>query len=143
MSQAIKFITGLLFMLLIAGCSHTTSSQPFFEPPAAPPGKALVYMMRTQVIQGRFYDSIFSVNDSAIVGLGDRTYSWVFVTPGVHKVSAGQRPHPKNVRLNLNVEEGKQYFVEYTQEYMAEIIRVRDPKEGKPMVQKYFYVPVQ
>ncbi|MFJ7793454.1 DUF2846 domain-containing protein [Pseudomonas sp. NPDC096950] len=138
-----KSLAVSLFMLLLAGCGHMTSSQPYFEPPAPPPGKALVYMMRTQVIQGSFYDSIFSINDSAVVGLNDRNYSWVFISPGLHKISAGQHTHPKNVYLNLTVEPGKAYFVEYTQEYMAELIRVRDAREGKVLVRGYSYIPVK
>ena len=120
-----------------------TSSQPYFEPPAPPPGKALLYMMRTQVVQGSFYDSIFSINDSAVVGLNEHNYSWVYISPGLHKISAGQRTHPKNVHLSLTVESGKEYFVEYTQEYMAEMIRLKGPKEGKTMVTGYLYVPVK
>lgn len=138
-----KSMTVLLLMLLLSGCGHTSSSQPYFEPPAPPQGKALVYMMRTQVIQGSFYDSVFSINDSAVVGLGNQTYSWVLVSPGQHKVSAGVRPDPRNVRLNLMVEPGKAYFVEYTQENMVEMVRVRDAKEGTAMVKGYLYIPVK
>ncbi len=47
MSAAMKSIPVLLLMLLLTGCGHTSSSQPYFEPPAPPQGKALVYMMRT------------------------------------------------------------------------------------------------
>ncbi|MCU1759580.1 hypothetical protein NTD84_07560 [Pseudomonas sp. 14P_8.1_Bac3] len=143
MSAALKSIPALLLMLLLAGCGHTRSSQPYFEPPTPPQGKALVYMMRTQVIQGSFYDSVFSINDSAVVGLNEQTYSWVLVSPGLHKVSAGQHPHPRNVFLNLSVEPGKEYFVEYTQENMVEMVRVRDAKEGKAMVKRYSYIPVK
>jgi hypothetical protein len=100
-------------------------------------------MMRTQVIQGSFYDSVFSINDSAVVGLNEHTYSWVFVSPGLHKVSAGQYVHPRNVYLNLQVEQGKEYFVEYTQQNMVELVRVRDAKEGKAMVMGYSYIPVK
>lgn len=143
MSKAMKSIPVLLLMLLLSGCGHTSSSQPYFEPPAAPQGKARVYMMRTQVIQGSFYDSVFSVNDSAVVGLSDQTYSWVLVTPGLHKVSAGVRPDPRNVRLTLPVEEGQEYFVEYTQENMVEMVRVKSAKGGKAMVKRYSYIPVK
>jgi hypothetical protein len=143
MSAAMKSIPVLLLMLLLTGCGHTSSSQPYFEPPAPPQGKALVYMMRTQVIQGSFYDSVFSINDSAVVGLNDKNYSWVLVSPGLHKVSAGPRPHPRNVFLNLQVEPGKEYFIEYTQEFAAEMVRVRDAKEGKAMVKGYSYIPVK
>lgn len=99
-------------------------------------------MMRTQVVHGSFYDSVFSINDSAVVGLNDKTYSWVLVSPGLHKVSAGPRPHPRNVFLNLQVEAGKEYFVEYTQEFVA-LVRVRDAEEGKAMVKGYSYIPVK
>ena len=78
-----------------------------------------------------------------MVGLNDKNYSWVLVSPGLHKVSAGPRPHPRNVYLNLQVEPGKEYFVEYTQEYAAEMVRVRDAKEGKAMVKGYSYIPVK
>jgi len=142
MSSTLKSISALLLTLLLTGCGHTGSTQPYFEPPQPPAGKALIYMMRTQVIQGSFYDSIFSINDSAVVGLDDKTYSWVQVSPGIHKVSAGQNPHPRNVFLNLPVEAGKEYFVEYTQEYPAEMIRLRNEKEGKAMVKGYSYIPV-
>jgi len=141
-SRFIKSIAVLLLMLL-TGCGHTSTSQPYFEPPAPPAGKALVYMMRTQVIQGSFYDSVFSINDSAIVGLSSETYSWVLVSPGVHEVSAGQRPNARNVFLMLSVEPGKEYFVEYTQENMFEKIRKREANEGKTMVRGYSYIPVK
>ncbi|WP_017901595.1 DUF2846 domain-containing protein [Pseudomonas asplenii] len=137
-----KKIPALLLMLLLTGCGHTSSTQPYFEPPPPPEGKALLYMMRTQVIQGSLYDSVFSINDSAVVGLSDKTYSWIQVSPGLHKVSAGQSPHPKNVFLNLPIEAGKEYFVEYTQEYPVEKIRLRNAKDGKAMVKGYFYIPV-
>lgn len=83
-----KSLPVLLLMLLLTGCGHTSSSQPYFEPPASPQGKALVYMMRTQVVQGSFYDSVFSINDSAVVGLNDKTYSWGLVSLGLqlHKL---------------------------------------------------------
>ncbi|WP_318656872.1 DUF2846 domain-containing protein [Pseudomonas capsici] len=132
-----KSISAFLLMLMLTGCA---SRQPYFEPPPPPPGKALVYMMRTQVIQGSFYDSIFSINDSAVVGLNDKSYSWVQVSPGLHKVSAGQNQHPRNVFLYLPVEAGKEYFVEYTQEYSVEMIRVRNANEGKTMVKEYSYI---
>ena len=45
--------------------------------------------------------------------------------------------------MNLQVEPGKEYFVEYTQEYAAEMVRVRDAKEGKAMVKGYSYIPVK
>lgn len=139
-----KSILAMMLALFVAGCAgRSTSSQPYFEPLPPPQGKALVYMMRTQVIQGSFWESVFSINDSAIVGLNSETYSWVYVSPGVHKVSAGQRPHPKNVFLYLPVDQGKEYFVEYTQQNMVEMIRVRDTKEGKKMVMGYSYVPVK
>jgi len=141
-SRFIKSIAVLLLMLL-TGCGHTSTSQPYFEPPAPPAGKALVYMMRTQVIQGSFYDSVFSIDDSAIVGLSSETYSWVLVSPGVHKVSAGQRPNARNVFLMLSVEPGREYFVEYTQENMFEKIRKREANEGKTMVRGYSYIPVK
>lgn len=138
MSKAIKYGSALLLLLLLTGCGHTRSSQPFFEPPALPEGKGRIYMMRTQVIQGSFYDSVFSINDSAVVGLNEQTYSWVLASPGIHKVSAGQKP----VYLNLLVEPGKEYFVEYTQENRVEMVRVRD-KDGKSMVKRYGYIPVK
>jgi hypothetical protein len=141
--SSFKSIAALLLMLVLAGCAHTSSNQPYFEPPPLPPGKALVYLMRTQVLQGSFYDSVFSIDDSAVVGLNNKTYSWVQVSPGLYKVSAGPRPHPRNVFLNLPVEPGQEYFIEYTQEYAAEMIRVRDPKEGKAMVKGYFYIPAK
>ncbi|MBD0687673.1 MULTISPECIES: DUF2846 domain-containing protein [unclassified Pseudomonas] len=143
MSSILKSIPVLLFVLFLAGCAHTSSSQPYFEPPPLPQGKALVYMMRTQVLQGSFYDSVFSINDSAVVGLNNKTYSWVQVSPGLHKVSAGPRPHPNNVFLNLPVEPGKEYFVEYTQEYAVEMVRIRNAEEGKAMVMGYSYIPVK
>jgi hypothetical protein len=143
MSKVMKSIPVLLLMLLLSGCGHTSSSQPYFEPPAPPQGKARVYMMRTQVIQGSFYDSVFSINDSAVVGLNDQTYSWVVVTPGLHKVSAGVHPDPRNVRLTLPVEPGQEYFVEYTQENMVEMVRVKSAKDGKAMVKRYSYIPVK
>lgn len=140
MSPVLKNISALLLMLMLTGCA---TRHPYFEPPPPPPGKALVYMMRTQVIQGSFYDSIFSINDSAVVGLNDKAYSWVQVSPGLHKVSAGQHQHPRNVLLYLPVEAGKEYFVEYTQEYSVEMIRVRNANEGKTMVKGYSYTPVK
>lgn len=143
MSSSVKGFSTLLLMLVLAGCGHTSSSQPYFEPSPPPQGKALVYMMRTQVIQGSFYDSVFSINDSAVVGLNEKTYSWVQVSPGLHKISAGQHPHPSNVFLNLPVESGKEYFVEYTQQYPVELIRVREAGEGKAMVKGYSYIPVK
>ena len=48
-----------------------------------------------------------------------------------------------NVFLNLPVEAGKEYFVEYTQENMMELIRLRKPEEGKPMVRGYEYLRVE
>ena len=143
MSPTIKKITGLVLLLLLTGCGHTTSNQPYFDPPSPPQGKALVYLARTHVIQGSFYDSIFSINDSAVVGLNERTYSWVFVSPGQHKIAAGQNNHPRNVFLNLQIEEGNEYFVEYTQEHMVELIRARNTQEGKAMVRGYSYIPVR
>lgn len=143
MSPFIQRLSALLFLLMLSGCSHHQPAQPYFEPPQPPQGKALVYMMRSQVIQGSFYDSIFSINDSAVVALGSKNYSWVYVSPGLHKVSAGQRPNPGNVFLNLPVEAGKEYFVEYTQENMMELIRLRKPEEGKPMVRGYEYLRVE
>lgn len=142
MSKAIKYGSALLLLLLLTGCGHTRYSQPFFEPPAPPEGKGRIYMMRTQVIQGSFYDSVFSINDSAVVGLNEQTYSWVLASPGIHKVSAGQSANSRNVYLNLLVEPGKEYFVEYTQENMVEMVRVRD-KDGKSMVKRYGYIPVK
>lgn len=142
MSRFIKS-TAVLLLMLLTGCGHTSTSQPYFEPPAPPAGKALVYMMRTQVIQGSFYDSVFSIDDSAIVGLSSETYSWVLVSPGVHKVSAGQRPNARNVFLLLSAEPGKEYFVEYTQENMFEKIRKWEANEGKTMVRGYSYIPVK
>ena len=50
---------------------------------------------------------------------------------------------PQNVYLNLQVEQGKEYFVEYTQQNMVELVRVRDAKEGKAMVMGYSYIPVK
>ncbi|MHB2246770.1 DUF2846 domain-containing protein [Pseudomonas fitomaticsae] len=143
MSLFFKRLPALLFLLMLGGCSHHQPAQPYFEPPQPPQGKALVYMMRTQVIQGSFYDSIFSINNSAVVALGSKNYSWVYVSPGLHKVSAGQRPSPGNVSLNLPVEAGKEYFVEYTQENMIELIRLRKPQEGQSMVRGYEYLPVE
>ncbi|UZE19482.1 DUF2846 domain-containing protein [Pseudomonas sp. B21-054] len=143
MSSTLKSMPVLLLMLMLVGCAHTSSSQPYFEPPPLPQGKALIYMMRTQVLLGSFYDSVFSINDSAVVGLNNKTYSWVQVSPGLYKISAGQHPHPNNVFLNLPVEPGKEYFVEYTQEHAVEMVRVRNAEEGKAMVKGYSYIPVK
>ncbi|WP_256576716.1 MULTISPECIES: DUF2846 domain-containing protein [unclassified Pseudomonas] len=143
MNGFIKGLSALLLMTVLTACGHNKPSKPYFDPPPPPQGKALVYMMRTQVLQGSLYDSVFSINDSAVVALNDRNYSWVYVSPGLHKVSAGQQPNPRNVRLTLPVEAGKEYFVEYTQERSMEFIRVRKAEEGKAMVRGYGYLPVE
>lgn len=131
----------LLVSLFVVGCS-TTDGRPYSAPPSPPQGKALVYLMRSQVVLGSAYPTIFSINDSAVASMKDKGYSWLYLSPGIYTFSAGVRPHERNVKIVIPIELGKEYFVEYTQEangyqLYSEAIKLLDPSAGINMATSY------
>lgn len=59
---------------------------------------------------GGGYATKFRINDKVVVGLLDYGYSWLHLDPGVYVFKAGRQ------RLNLEIEPGKTYYLEYHQE---------------------------
>jgi Protein of unknown function (DUF2846) len=134
----------LLFVLslFIAGC--TTMGAPYSPPPPAPPGKALVYFMRTSVGYGNFWSTSFSVNDAKIVSVYDKGYSWIHLDSGLYKFSAGTVLKADYLKFVMPIEAGKEYFIEYSQESTGyqmyrNVIRAVPPNVGKGLVEKYSY----
>jgi hypothetical protein len=139
----VKIIAVLVLSLLIAGCS-TTNGKPYTPPPPPPEGKSLVYVMRSQAVYGSAYETVFSINDSAVAAMKDKGYAWFYISPGLHKFSAGPRPNPENVKIPVLIESGQEYYIEYRQESQAyqsyiEIIKKLEPSVGKAMIKHYKY----
>jgi hypothetical protein len=137
----VKRLFLVLVCVIIVGCS-TNDGRPYSPPPPPPEGKVLVYLMRTNVVYGSAYPTIFFVNDSAVTEMKDWGYSWVYVSPGAHKFSAGRTS--KGVNFSIVVAPGRDYFVEYSQEntgYQSYVERIREvePVVGKAMVGRYTY----
>lgn len=115
----------------ISGCS-TNGGQPYSPAPPPPEGKALVYLMRTEVVYGSAYPTVFFVNDSAVSEMKDWGYSWIYLSPGVHKISAGRTSEAVSVLVSVAL--GKVYFVEYSQENTGYQSYVERIKEVEPAV---------
>lgn len=138
-----KKIILLAILVFITACS-TTTGKPYSPPPPPPEDEALIYLMRSEVVLGAAYPTIFSINDVAVSSLKDKGYFWAHVKPGEHVLSAGTLKRPDNVKLRLNVVAGEVYFIEYTQEYVPhrgnmEIIRKLAPADGANLVEGYTY----
>jgi hypothetical protein len=104
----------LTAFLGVAGCS--TVGPAYTPAPPPPEGQALVYVMRTSVGYGNFWPTVFSLNDTKVVSLYDKGYSWIYVKPGRYKISAGTAMNSSYLKFVMPVEAQKEYFVEYTQE---------------------------
>jgi hypothetical protein len=135
----------LLFipLLLVSGC--TTMGQPYSPPPPAPEGKSIVYLMRSSVGYGGAWSTVFSINDTKVVSLYDKGYTWVHVGPGQYKFSAGTTLNSDYLKFVAPVRSGQEYFIEYTQESLGypryrNVIRGVSPGVGKSTVEKYSYI---
>ena len=136
-----KHLIALLFVAL-AGC---TTFGPAYEPAPPPPaGKALVYLMRTSVSMDGTWATAFSLNDTAVVSLNDKGYSWVHVDGGIYKVAVGNPGHSDYLSFQMPVREGGEYYIEYTQETLAarrvrNIVRAIKRDDAMRKLSRYSY----
>ena len=136
-------LIALLVIAGLAGC--TTVGTPFTPAPVAPEGKALVYFMRSSVGIGNFWPTVFSVNDTAVVSLYDKGYSWIHLDAGLYKISGGTHLNNDYLKFILPVRAGSEIYVEYDQtptgyNTYRNQIRAVPPNEAKAMIAKYNYL---
>lgn len=136
-----KTIVVLLLSCLLVACA--TEGPPFTPAPPPPEGKALVYLMRTHIQQGGMTPSVYYINDSAVVALLDKGYTWVYLTPGVHKFAAGMNSNQGIAHLFLPIEAGKEYYVDYNQIPGAFQIKLQDARTGRSLIATDAYVEVK
>ena len=72
--------TALLVLTLSAGAAAAG----FTEAPAAPAGKALVYIYRAYNYQQGNQGAAIYLDDKQVVNLGTRGYTWVHIPEGLH-----------------------------------------------------------
>lgn len=142
--ELIKKSVVLILLLTAAGC--TTMGPPYTPPPAAPSGQSLVYLMRSSVGYGNFWETIFSINDVQVVSLYDKGYSWVHLKPGKYKFSGGNSLNPDYLKFNMPIAPGQTYYVEYGQSYAGynqyrNYIRALKPAIGENKIKDYSYAP--
>lgn len=135
----------LIALLAIAGLTGcTTIGAPYTPAPAAPEGKALVYFMRSSVGFGNFWSTVFSVNDTQVVSLYDKGYSWIHLDAGYYKISGGTHLRNDYLKFFLPIRAGGEIYIEYNQtpaghNTFRNQIRVVRPDEAKAMIAKYNY----
>jgi len=135
-----------LFLLLIlagvVGC--TTMGSAYSPAPAPTDGKALIYFMRASVAYGNFWPTTFSVNDTVVVSLYDKGYSWMYLDPGVYKITGGTHLNNDYLKFVMPVSPGAEYYVEFTQESIGSRtyrnqIHALKPEEAKARIAAFTY----
>src|SRR6478735_6238002 len=103
-----------LILIFISGCAIG----PRYVPAAPPPdGKALVYLLQTNTIQGDAYPTVFSVNEVKLVSLYDSGYSYVYLPPGTYLFKTNVALWgSKELQITVPIESGKEYYLEHTEE---------------------------
>ncbi|MFC3153333.1 DUF2846 domain-containing protein [Litoribrevibacter euphylliae] len=97
----------VLLVLILQGCAMGPI---YKDAPPVDNEKALIYLMRGDIHYGGGYATSFRINDSKVVELYDNGYSWIHLTPGTYKFSAGGE------RLSVKIEPGETYYIELHQE---------------------------
>jgi hypothetical protein len=136
----------LLALALVAatGCQTLGTTGGSVAPPP-PPGRATIYFIRSSVQYGNFWPTIFSVNDTNVVSLHDKGYSWIYLDAGVYKFSTGTSLNNDYLRFEgVRVLAGSVYFIEYNQESAGgnryrNIVRAVTPEIGRDLIQRYAY----
>jgi hypothetical protein len=135
-----KVILSCVFLLLLGGCTFG----PLYSPAPPPPeGRATVYFLRSQSVQGQFLPVVFFVNDAQVVGLHDKGYSWTHLAPGEYRFKSDLWPWwNQTLQFTMRVEAGEEYFLEKTDEWVErprykEIFRRVDKSYANEHMKKY------
>jgi len=136
----------LFAVVTLVGCA--TVDTPYHPAPTPPTGKAVVYFMRSSVDTGNYLPIVFSVNDSPVVSLSNRRYSWVYLDEDTYQIMAGTELYKSETKLDLSVWSGVEYYVEMTQtstgyNTFTNDLRVVPQVEADSTIAKYTYRPAE
>jgi len=142
----IKIYMFSLVLIVVTGC--TTMGPPYTSPPPAPEGQSLIYLMRSTVGYGNFWETIFSINDVEVTSLLDKGYTWLHLKPGIYKISAGSVLNKNYLSFPMPVRAGLEYYIDYNQEYAGynsyrNSIRAIKPEIGKVKIKDYAFQPAE
>jgi len=129
----------------VAGCATVDTA--YQSAPKPPDGKAIVYFMRSSVDTGNYLPIVFSVNDSPLVSLSTKRYSWIYLDEGTYQIMAGTELYKSEMKLDLSVWSGNTYYIEMNQtstgySTFTNVLRAVPQVDAESTIAQYTYKPV-
>lgn len=128
------------FAIALVGCA--TTGDAYQAAPPAPEGQAVVYVFRGRIPIGGGWPTNFTIDGKAVVSLYDKGYTWAHLKQGPHRFAAGNM-FQDGLKLTLDIEAGKTYYLEYTQEHVGteyrHVLRTLPADLGQATVSTYQY----
>jgi hypothetical protein len=111
----LKFAIATLLALLLTACAVPETAPTFSQTPTAIPkeGMAVLYLYR-EYAEPKLLQPTVSINGTKVVSLPQKSFSWIYISPGTHKLSS-RWPFlsgPPPLEFWAKYVAGKRYFYE-------------------------------
>lgn len=130
------FSVAMALILLVVSCS---AGGPPFKAPPAPPDKAVIWLFRPSSVVGAANTDFVGIKGRLIARLNNGEYMPIEVEPGQVTIQHAQDTQMLFVgivdALTLNVEAGRNYYVEFSQVEQVDAARAASRIGGMTQVE--------